>query len=202
MSRWASMPSLKVRFQGPRLARGSGGRPNKVREYVARVSADHENIHIDWVESPPEESRAEFEQDAAHRMRLRIDWLDSLTELMTLVKGWAEELDWSTKLIKKRLEDSEIGEYQASALLFQQELVRVVLEPISRSTPGGEAVVDLYLLPGYDDVASLYYYENRWHLNYLQTGMPSVGNNRQRDVKLLTKSSLRKVLDAMRNNAS
>ena len=35
----------------------------------------------------------------------------------------------------------------------------ILLEPVA---PGTEGVVDLYLMPGYDDIASLYHYSNRW----------------------------------------
>ena len=33
--------------------------------------------------------------------------------------------------------------------------------------PGTEGVIDLYLMPAYDDIASIYYSGDRWNLHYL-----------------------------------
>ena len=40
------------------------------------------------------------------------------------------------------------------------------MEPVARSSPGIEGLVDLYLLPAYDDIASLYHYSGKWHVHY------------------------------------
>jgi hypothetical protein len=79
---------LEVRFalRGTRDETGPGGRPRTVPEYVARVSEDHDNIRVEWVE-PPDKARVELEQEAARRMTLRIGWLNTLSELMTLVSA-------------------------------------------------------------------------------------------------------------------
>ena len=87
---------------------------------------------------------------------LRDEWLKVLSDLMAKVKNWAEELNWSTRLIAKNMKDSRLGEYEAPALLMQKETTRVLVDPIARFTPGADGVVDLYLLPAYDDIASLY----------------------------------------------
>ncbi len=47
------------------------------------------------------------------------------------------------------------------ALLMQEgPSAGLILEPIARSAPGADGVVDLYLLPAYDDIASLYFYND------------------------------------------
>ena len=56
-------------------------------------------------------------------------------------------------------------------------------------------------MPGYDDIASLYYYGNRWNLHYVAYDQKVVGNIRDAEAKPLTKASLRKVLEEMRQNA-
>ncbi len=185
----------------PQMKRKTGELSPHAGEFIARVLADHEEIHVVWESPPPEKLNEELTKDAQRRMSLRIQWLESLTELVMVVKQWADEMGWATKQISKKISDAEIGEYKAPVLLFQKELIRIALEPISRSTPGGEAVVDLYLLPGYDDIASLYYYRDKWHLHYMQAGSPLVGNIREANAKLLTKLNLRKVLDEMMKNA-
>src|SRR5262245_30172704 len=89
--------------------------------------------------------------------KLRDEWLSRLSDLTNLVRGWAEELDWSTPVISKRMKDSVLGPYEATALLMQKETTRVLLDPVARFAPGADGVVDLYLMPAYDDIASLYY---------------------------------------------
>ena len=102
--------------------------------------------------------------------RLRDDWLGRLSGLIQNVQTWAEEIGWATKRIEVTLSDSQIGKYTAPALLLQEDSIRVLLEPISRSAPGAEGVVDLYLMPAYDDIASLYHYDGDWHVHYMFPG--------------------------------
>ncbi len=99
------------------------------------------------------------------------------------------------------MEDSEIGKYTAAALLLQEKTTKVLLEPIARSAPGTEGVADLYLMPGYDDIASFYHYGNKWNLHYMPPEQKTVANMREAEAKALTKASLRKVLEEMKANA-
>ncbi len=134
--------------------------------------------------------------------RMQDEWLARLTDLVDTVKQWAEELGWSTRRIETRLQDSQIGSYQAPALLLQMETSKALLEPIARSAPGAEGVVDLYLMPAYDDMASLYFCDGAWQLHYMFPGTPSVGTIRAADFQPFSKETLRKVLDEMRMNAA
>ena len=47
------------------------------------------------------------------------------------VKAWADQLDWATKVVDKKMEDAEIGNYKAPGLLLQKEAVRLFLEPVA-----------------------------------------------------------------------
>lgn len=87
--------------------------------------------------------------------KLRDEWLSRLCALVDMVESWARELGWASRRIEKEMKDSEIGGYLAPALLIQKETSRVLLEPIARSAPAADGIVDLYLMPAYDDVASL-----------------------------------------------
>src|SRR4051794_19175368 len=98
---------------------------------------------------------------------LRAEWLDRLSGLTSLVGGWAEELDWSTRRIEKMMKDSRLGSYKAPALMMQKGATRVLLDPITRFAPGADGVVDLYLMPAYDDIASLYFVDGEWRLQYV-----------------------------------
>jgi hypothetical protein len=139
---------------------------------------------------------------AANNDALRRDWLESrLGKLLDLVEGWARELEWSTRRVPKRLEDRELGCYEAPALVLQQETVRALVEPIARSAPGADGVVDLYLLPGYDDIASLYLVGGQWQLQYRQASNSDLAIEREGAAQPLTKESFAEVLNLMKANA-
>jgi hypothetical protein len=171
-------------------------------QFIVSVQGSGDAAELIWVKRPQQEgTRKLLEQMARARVTLRYEWLERLGNLVATVKRWAEELDWATKVVQKRIEDAEIGNYKAPALLLQEEAVRLFLEPIARDVPGGEGLVDLYLMPSYDDIASLYYYNGRWNVHYLFDGTSAVGNIRDAEAKPLTKATLRRVLDEMKAHA-
>jgi hypothetical protein len=133
---------------------------------------------------------------------LRDEWLKSLADLTVKVKKWAEELNWTTRQISKRMKDSRLGEYEAPALLMQKETVRVLLDPVARFAPGSEGVVDFYLMPAYDDIASLYLVDGEWQLRYMFSGAATVPAIRETKPRSLSKGALGKVLDEMSINAA
>ncbi len=133
---------------------------------------------------------------------IRDEWLKVLADLTSQVQRWASELDWSTRLITKKMKDSRLGVYDAPALLMQKETTRVLLDPVARFTPGADGVVDLYLMPAYDDIASLYRVNGEWRLNYMFAGAPTVSTLGQADVIPLSKEALGQVLDEMSVNAA
>ncbi len=133
---------------------------------------------------------------------LRDEWLKTPADLTMKVKEWAEELNWSTRQIAKKMKDSRLGEYEAPALLMQKETVRVLLDSIARFAPGADGVVDLYLLPAYDDIASLYLLHGKWRLHYMFPGTPTVATICDAQPIPLSKDALGQVLDEMSINAS
>ena len=133
---------------------------------------------------------------------LRDQWLKVLADLTSHVKSWAEELDWSTRQIAKKMKDSRLGSYDAPALLMQKETTRVLLDPVARFTPGADGVVDLYLMPAYDDIASLYLVDGEWRLHYMFAGTPTVVALKQADSRPLSKETIGQVLNEMSINAA
>jgi hypothetical protein len=129
-------------------------------------------------------------------------WLQLLSDLMADVRSWAEELDWATRQIEKTLDDSEFGPHKVPALLLQKETTRILLEPIARQAPGADGVVDLYLLPAYDDLASLYHHhDDGWKLHYMSPDQPSVGTIRHAESKPLSRENFKNVVEEMARNA-
>ena len=133
--------------------------------------------------------------------QLRGDWLQRLGALIDQVQQWASELDLPTRVIQVNLKDPDLGQYKASALLIQDGGVKMLLEPIAPSAHDADGVVDLYLMPSYDDIASLYLVGGKWMMHYMFPEDPTVGNIREANGIILTKESFQNVLEAMKNNA-
>jgi len=110
---------------------------------------------------------------------LRDEWVSRLSDLTTAVRRWAEELDWSTRQIGKKMKDSRLGLYEAPALIMQKGTTRVLLDPVARFAPGADGVVDLYLMPAYDDIASLYFVNGEWRLHYAFPAEPALRRSRR-----------------------
>jgi hypothetical protein len=84
---------------------------------------------------------------------------------------------------------------------MQEGICRALLEPVGQSSRGEGGVVDLYVMPAYDDVANLFYYDNRWNLHY----NTSRGTNAvvpASEGEALSKETLATVLSEMKRNAA
>jgi hypothetical protein len=84
--------------------------------------------------------------------------------------------------------------------LLQEGTVRVLLEPVSRRAPGAEGVVDLYLMPAYDDIASLYYREGNWHVQYVIPDGNERATVKEAGSEPLSKETLAVVLQEMKKH--
>src|SRR5208283_5763741 len=94
------------------------------------------------------------------RVRARVD------ALVEQVREWVEPHEWVTKEYPKKMRDIDRQIYPISALFLQKGPVRVLLDPVAYDVPGAEGVVDLYLMPTYDDMASLYFEGDGWVIHY------------------------------------
>jgi hypothetical protein len=191
--------------KGPDQERGPGGVPKRVPQFT--VGAMHEAGHgitFDWskTQDDPKSAKGEIEKEAEERIRARADWIDSVKMLVDQVEIWAREMQWSTRRVEKKLDDDWIGKHRVPALLLQEETCRILLEPVGRSSSGAQGVVDLYLMPAYDDIASLSYYENRWNLHYMFPGGQAAATISEAEAVPLSKEALEKVLAEMRRNAA
>jgi hypothetical protein len=194
--------AIRVEFVpgGLKAAVVQGGKAPRVPTFLVRARLEGEAPVTEWEDPLPPEYKTykrNLEEEAEARLAARVKWLRQLEELVGEVEGWAKDLGWQTRRVRKELKDLEIGSYQTQALLLQKETARVLLEPVGRGAPGAEGVVDLYLLPAYDDIASLYYYDGRWNLHYMIPGALLVGDIREAEAKPLSRTSLKKVLEEM-----
>jgi hypothetical protein len=191
--------------KGPNQERGPNGPPQRAPQFiVAARQQQGDGITFDWSETQddPKSAKGEMENVAEERMRARAVWIESVKALVDQVEIWAREMHWSTRRVEKKLEDDWIGKHRVPALLMQEDTCRIILEPVGRSSSGAQGVVDLYLMPAYDDIASLYYYENRWNLHYMFPGSKAVATISETEAVPLSKEALEKVLAEMRQNAA
>jgi hypothetical protein len=179
-----------------------GQRRQSVPEYIVTVAGHGNGITCKWVVEPEKPAvKNKLQRIATQRVSWRQAWLEHLRKLVEAVKEWAEVLGWATKLTEKKMEDHEVGNYKAPALVLQKEAARLFLEPITRAAPGAEGLVDLYRMPAYDDIASLYYYAHHWNIHYMPPDGPVVGNIREAEAKELTQETLKAILDEMSKDA-
>lgn len=184
--------------------RAPGELPKRVPQYVVLARGSGQDVAFDWDRTPddPGAAKADFESEARRRLSVRQAWVAQVGKLVAQVDQWGRELGWDTRPIDKRLDDSYIGKHRLPALLMQEGTFRVLLEPIGRSAPGVEGIVDLYLLPAYDDIATLYFYDGRWNLHYAFPGAPPTGTIRETTGIPLSKDTLQRVLEEMRAHAA
>jgi hypothetical protein len=133
---------------------------------------------------------------------LRDEWVSRLSDLTRSVRRWAEELDWSTRQIGKKMKDSRLGTYEAPALIMQKGTTRVLLDPVARFAPSADGVVDLYLMPAYDDIASLFFVNGEWRLHCTSPGATAVAEIKEAESRALSKEALGQVLDEMSTHAA
>lgn len=190
--------------RGLQQARESGSTPQPVSEFRAHAQVQGQAVAVTWPTPPPQNGagHAEYNADVTHRVKLLAAWLQRLNDLLTTIRSWAEESGWAARLVDKGMKDPEIGDYRAPALLLQEGLLRIAVEPIGRTGPGTEGIVDLYLLPAYDDIATLSHYDGTWHIHYQSYATPTVATIRETTAKPFSKEHLLGVFGEMRQHAA
>ena len=188
----------------PKQSRGPGDAPQRPPQFVVAVRQEESGLAFEWSGSPddPGDAREEIQAEISARMKDRETWISRVTSLADQVAQWATEMGWSTRRVEKKLDDARIGKHVVPAILMQEDTCRVLLEPVGRSTPGTEGVVHLYLMPAYDDIASVYYYGDKWNLHYSFAGSEPVATVREAEATPLSKEVLEKVLEEMRQHAA
>jgi hypothetical protein len=133
---------------------------------------------------------------------LRLTFQNRVTDLVNQTKAWAEANEWLTKTYPKKMRDTENQPYEAPALLLQKGPTKVLLDPVAYDVPGSEGVVDLYLMPTYDDLASLYFAHGAWTIHYAFPPNPlDTHSVVETAALLLSERSLNQVLDSIAAHA-
>jgi hypothetical protein len=127
---------------------------------------------------------------------IKAEWLKCLNELASQVKAWVEPSGWRTRLVAKPTRDSILGRFEVPLLLMERNGVEVALNPVSRFVTDAGGAVDLYVVPAYDEVASLYQADEGWTLYYVSHQDDEAGKREPEGVPL-SESAINRVLDEM-----
>lgn len=125
-----------------------------------------------------------------------------IDDLVNKVRGWVEPHEWVTKAYPKKMRDGDNQIYELPALFLQKGPTRLLLDPVAYDVPGAEGVVDLYLMPTYDDMASLFFDQGDWTIHYTFPH-DSVGTGSLADVQALPlrEETIIEVLDSIATHA-
>src|SRR5438132_1559002 len=87
-----------------RQARAKGEPPQPVPQYLVSVQGYGNDTEFNWIKPPAQQAtREELESIARQRVTARHEWIEKLGKLVATVKGWAEELDWATRVVDKKM---------------------------------------------------------------------------------------------------
>ena len=162
--------------------------------------ADVRNGNVEWVVPPPDAWKPGLEVDARVRAEHIAPWLTALDGLFRDIRTWLDGEEWSFRSVTKNIDDSEAGRYPAPALLMQAGTDRLIADPSSRSRDELAGGVDLYIMPQYDDVATLDFLDGAWTI--LRRFDPEEAGGLGRGPAVpLTRESLTDLLARMREHA-
>jgi hypothetical protein len=123
-------------------------------------------------------------------------WLDCLNLLFRSVQEWSAPSGWQARLTSKHMAEKGLGRYEVPVLVLDREDAEVSLVPVARPVPGADGLVDLFRMPTYDAVASLYLGNGQWFIHYAFTPGPTDARSVIETERLpLEEGPLKRVLD-------
>lgn len=128
------------------------------------------------------------------------EWRRRLDDLVEVVRGWTEA-EWVARPYPKKMRDADGAVYEVPALFLQKGPIRLLLDPIAHDAPGSDGVVDLYLMPAYDDAARLHLIDGEWRIDYAFQDESEGTEVKPSPGLTLSRESLNRVLDAIVNHA-
>ena len=110
--------------------------------------------------------------------------------------------DWMLRHDPKRMRDEAGNVYSIPSLTLFKGPIRLLLDPNGYDIPGAEGVMDLYLLPPYDPVATLYLEHGEWFIHSpFPVNLNAIANATEWTRSPLTKDSISDVLESIVQHA-
>lgn len=130
----------------------------------------------------------------------REKYCNAVEDLIGQIESWVADRGWVTKRYLKKSRDAEQFPYEIPSLMVQKGPAKVLLDPVAYDIPGGDGVVDVYLMPTYDDMASLHLKDGEWTIHYVFPADPSETHSVVEPQRLpLTPDVINQVLDSIAN---
>ncbi len=112
------------------------------------------------------------------------------------------ERDWSMRRDPKRMRDETGNVFSVLSLTLINAPVRLLLDPNGYDIPGADGVMDLYLLPPYDPVATLYLEDGEWFIHSpFPAALDAIDNPTNWTRSRLTKDSISNTLGSIVEHA-
>jgi len=125
-----------------------------------------------------------------------------IEELIAQFEGEVDRREWVTRRYPKKLRDDSGQVYEVPALYLQKGPTRLLLDPIGHDVPGAEGAADLYLMPTYDPMASIYFEDGRWAIHYVFPSHPMETHSVvEAEVLPLSVDTINRVLDSIAEHA-
>ena len=132
----------------------------------------------------------------------RDKFCNRVEELVEWIIEWVKPHEWVTKPYPKKMRDVDGQVFEIPSLFLQKGPIRVLLDPVAYDVPGAEGVVDLYLMPTYDDMASIYFESGRWVVHYAFPPDPRETHSVvQTEALALSEQTINQVLDSIADHA-
>ena len=128
----------------------------------------------------------------------RGQWQAEVDELVRQIAEWADPEEWVTKRYPKRMRDADGTVFEVPSLVLQKGPTRLLLDPIGYDAPGSEGVVDLYLMPTYDDASTLCLVGGQWQIHHVFHDQPA---DSKPEVLELSRETINQVLDEIAAHA-
>jgi hypothetical protein len=127
------------------------------------------------------------------------------SEVETVVRQFENvlaEMKQVSRRDEKRMRDETGGVYSILSLTIFMGPMRLLLDPTGYDLPGCDGAIDLYLLPPYDPVATLYFENGEWFIHSpYSTAKESIARPTEWGRSALTRESISHLLESLAKNA-
>jgi hypothetical protein len=123
-------------------------------------------------------------------------------ELVGRFESGVDRREWVTRRYPKRLRDDDRQIYEVPSLYLQKGPTNLLLDPIGHDVPGAEGAADIYQMPAYDPMASVYFENGQWVIYYAFPPDPMETHSVIEAQALpLSSDTINKVLDSIAEHA-
>ena len=130
------------------------------------------------------------------------DFASQVERVVCQFEAVLAEMNQVARRDDKRMRDETGDVYSVQSLTIFLGPMRLLLDPNGYNVPGCDGAIDLYLLPPYDPVATLYLEHGEWFIHSPDpTAQDSITGPTEWARSALTKESIATFLESIERNA-